>query len=87
MAISSLPFLGPTLGRNYYVTPTFWGISIKGDKNGLRWVVNGKRAAPKRKNIWFLRDRPDQKWPKSGALATKDHILNTRGNFSPTVVV
>ena len=44
------------------------------------------RAALKKKKIWFLWDRPDQKWPKSCTLATKVHILNTKGNFSPTGV-
>ena len=39
------------------------------------------RAALKRKIFWFLEDRPDQKWPKSGTLAV--HILHTTGNFSP----
>ena len=45
------------------------------------------RAARKRKIFWFLKDCPDQKWPKSGTLAKKVHILNIRGNFSPTGVV
>ena len=45
------------------------------------------RAALKRKKFWFLKDQPDQKWPKSGTLAAKVHILNTTGNLSPTGVV
>ena len=42
------------------------------------------RAALKRKKNQFLKDPPNQKWPKSGTLATRVYILNTRGNFSPT---
>ena len=45
------------------------------------------RAALKRKKNYFLKDRPDEKWPKNGTLATKVRILNTRGNFSPPGVV
>ena len=45
------------------------------------------RAALKRKKFSFLKDRPEQNRPKSGTLATKVHILNTRGSFSPIGVL
>ena len=37
MATSTLPFGGPTNGRNCYAPPAFLGVPIKGEKNQI-WL-------------------------------------------------